>query len=60
MAFGPFLGVNFAMYEKLKEIFVVDSTNIKFYQSFLMALSTGVVASLITNPLEVPKLRMQV
>ncbi len=57
LAFAPFLGISLSLYEKLKELFKLEK-NIKFYQAFSIALITGVVASVVTNPLEVPKLRM--
>lgn len=60
LAFGPFLGINLSLYEKLKQVFQVDSSKIKFHTALGMALITGVVAAVITNPFEVPKVRMQV
>lgn len=58
MAFGPFLGINLSLYEKTKQVFNLDSKSIKLHHSFLMALSTGFVAAIVTNPFEVPKVRM--
>ena len=56
MAFGPFLGINLSLYEKMKQLLNLDSQKIQLHHSFFIALTTGLVASLVTNPLEVPKI----
>ena len=34
--------------------------NIKIWQSFVLSLTSGVISSVVTNPLDVVKIRMQV
>ena len=38
----------------------IDERNIKVWQSFTLSLFSGVIASVVTNPLDVVKIRMQV
>ena len=62
LAFGPYLGIQLMMYENVKKFlgFSSEKKNIGFIKSFLVAFITGNIAAVITNPLDVPKLRMQV
>ncbi len=48
------------MFEKVKDLLGFTQSKISFIQSFMVALITGLIASTLTNPFEVPKLRMQV
>lgn len=61
LAFGPYLGIQLMMYEKVK-IFLGfgEKKKIGFFESFSVAFLTGNLAAFFTNPLDVPKLRMQV
>jgi hypothetical protein len=64
MSFGPLLGVNLMLYERLKTMFGYGSggkgADIPFVTSFSIAMISGTVASLLTNPLDLVKVRMQV
>ena len=59
LSYGTFLSINLAMYERAKRI-MGNRIDIGMYQNFVVALITGIGASLITNPLEVAKVRLQV
>lgn len=60
LSFGPFTGLNMATYDKLKQWTGYYNTQIPFFHSFLMSSVSGFVASIITNPIDVVKVRMQV
>lgn len=64
MSFGPLLGVNLMLYERLKKWFGYGTSGkgveIPFTVSFAVAMISGTVASLLTNPLDLVKVRMQV
>lgn len=59
LSFGPMLGINLMLYEKLKKVFGVEK-NGSIVQSFAIAFTSGTIASLITNPFDLVKVRMQV
>jgi len=52
------MGISLSFYEFVKEYFGFKKGEIKGWQSFGIALASGITASVITNPLEIPKLRM--
>ena len=60
VAFGPFIGINMMTYEKLKEYFKKEKVPITFVQSFMMAFISGILASVVTSPLDIARLRMQI
>lgn len=59
LSFGPLLGINLMLYEKLKKAFGVDKQAV-FWRNFLIAFFSGSIASLVTNPMDLVKVRMQV
>ena len=59
LAFGPFIGTNLMMYEKAKQLFGFKQ-DVTMLQNFVVAFFTGTIASLITNPMDIAKVRMQV
>lgn len=72
-SFGPFSALYFLFYEKLKGLVVQNDPNtylqkvkesshvqIGFFQSMICSMFAGAAASLITNPLDLVKLRLQV
>lgn len=60
LSFGPFTGINLALYDKIKNYMGWKNDTITFSQSFSLAFSTGIIACIITNPVDVVKVRMQV
>ena len=76
MSFGPFSALYFLFYEKLKEravnftvqdyrnkmkdAEVAKKQDISFGQAMFCSMQAGVMASFLTNPLDMAKLRMQV
>lgn len=59
-SFGPFSALYFLFYEKFKEFFVGDKKEIKFLPSLVCASGAGTLAAVMTNPLDIAKVRMQV
>mmetsp|Transcript_7357 Transcript_7357/g.13632 ORF Transcript_7357/g.13632 Transcript_7357/m.13632 type:complete len:301 (-) Transcript_7357:5235-6137(-) len=59
-SFGPFSALYFSFYETFTKFLVVPGSDISLGQSLLCAASAGSLASWITNPLDMAKLRMQV
>lgn len=60
LSFGPFTGISIALYDKLKYWFGYDERSIAFHQSLILSALSGSVASIVTNPIDVVKVRMQV
>lgn len=60
LSFGPFTGISLALYDKLKYWFGYEDKAINFFQSMLLSGISGIVASAVTNPIDVVKVRMQV
>lgn len=60
LAFGPFVGINLMLYEKVKRFLNVDASNPQFLKTISTAFITGSIASFLTNPFDIAKLRMQV
>ena len=74
ISFGPFSALYFMFYEKMKGLFVnndVDTylnkvqkgskeSDIGFFPSMFCSMVAGGAASVITNPLDMAKLRLQV
>jgi len=60
LSFGPFTGISLALYDKLKVWFGFTWGEQTFAQSMLLSGISGVVASIVTNPIDVVKVRMQV
>ncbi len=59
LSYGTFLSINLAMYERAKRL-MGNRTDLGMLQNFFVAFVTGIGASLITNPLEVARVRLQV
>ena len=59
-SFGPFSALYFVFYEKFKEVLVGKQKEIGFVQSLVSASCAGALASFVTNPLDIAKVRMQV
>lgn len=59
-SFGPFSALYFTFYETFKHAMVASDADITFQQSLICSASAGSLASWITNPLDMAKLRMQV
>jgi hypothetical protein len=59
-SFGPFSALYFLFYEKLKEFCVGEQKEIGFLASLTCASTSGALASFLTNPLDIAKVRMQV
>lgn len=59
-SFGPFSALYFALYEKFKFMTVGEQKEIGFWPSLLCAGIAGSIASVVTNPLDMAKVRMQV
>lgn len=74
-SFGPFSALYFTFYETLKGFFIENdakaylersqdegkkSSEISGFHSMLCSMGAGSLASLVTNPLDMAKLRMQV
>lgn len=69
LSFGPYTGIHLALYDKFKSKknsnkFLVwyqfESENLKIHESFILAFSSGIIASVVTNPMDIVKVRMQV
>jgi len=75
MSFGPFSAFYFMFYEKFKGLVVVNDPesymkkinresevkqDIGFAESMFCSMMAGACASILTNPLDIAKLRMQV
>lgn len=60
LAFGPFAGISLATYDKLKFLCGFDKQQIGFKESFGLSSVSGVVASVLTHPIDVVKVRLQV
>lgn len=60
LAFGPFTGISIALYDKLKFWFGFEDKAIAFHQSLMLSSISGIVASAVTNPIDVVKVRMQI
>ena len=60
LSFGPFIGTNLMLYEKLKKWMQSEGKDHGFFRSFSASLVTGMAASLLTNPFDVARFRMQV
>jgi len=61
LSYGPFSALYFLFYEEMKK-YCINSNNIKditFLQSLCCSAGAGALASYITNPLDLVKLRMQ-
>jgi hypothetical protein len=59
-SFGPFSALYFMFYEYLKKWTIKDRKEIGFAESMFCSGAAGSLASWITNPLDMAKLRMQV
>ena len=59
-SFGPFSALYFFFYENFKHIMVGNHKEINFGNSLFCAGTAGSLASFLTNPLDMAKLRMQV
>lgn len=60
MAFGPFLGFSIAFYDKVKNLLGYDKVKIGFWQSIILSTTSGVFGAVVTNPIDIVKVRMQV
>src|SRR3990167_6841781 len=60
LSFGPFTGISMATYDKLKDWLVKDVSKQSYWQSFLLSAVSGVAASVVTHPMDIVKVRMQV
>ncbi len=59
LSFGPFIGTNLMLYEKFKQ-YLGSNNDSGFFKNFAVAFCTGTIASFLTNPLDIAKVRMQV
>jgi hypothetical protein len=61
MSYGPFSALYFLFYEELKKYSIESkkSKDITFLESLVYSAGAGALASYITNPLDLVKLRMQ-
>lgn len=59
-SFGPFSALYFLFYENFKKRVVQEGDNITFTSSLLCSGLAGTLASWLTSPLDMAKLRMQV
>lgn len=59
-SFGPFSAIYFSVYEYFKKKTVLQNKEIGLYESIFCAGIAGSIASYITNPLDIAKVRMQV
>ncbi len=60
LAFGPFAGISLATYDKLKFMCGFDKQQIGFTESLGLSSVSGVIASVLTHPIDVVKVRLQV
>jgi len=60
LSFGPFNGISMATYDQLKYWLVKDPKQQSYLQSFLLSAISGAVASIVTHPMDIVKVRMQV
>lgn len=75
LSFGPFTGIHLAFYDKFKSkpiiiqilahrVDILGLNNLErpitFFESFLLSSASGFIASIVTNPLDIVKTRMQV
>lgn len=60
LTFGPFTGISLALYDLFKNKWAGPEGSLGLGQSFLMSSTAGLIASVVTNPLDVVKVRMQV
>jgi len=60
LSFGPFSGLYLMSYEFLKKEFIKPGSHVGLFESTFMAGMAGCFASVLTNPLDIAKLRMQV
>ena len=76
LSFGTYFGINLMIYEHFKDQIkrerlrqrekqpITDErlvrVELRLWENLLLSFSSGVVASVATNPLDVPKLRMQI
>jgi len=58
-SFGPFSALYFMFYEKFKYWAVGPQKEISFWPSLLCSAAAGSISSVITNPLDMAKVRMQ-
>ena len=59
LSYGTFVAFNLSCYEKIKSLIRISNEH-EFVNNFVVALATGSFASLLTNPLDIVKVRMQV
>lgn len=60
MSFGPYNGLSLALYEYLKRAFPVDERSRSYVQSFFFCALSGSAAAIVTHPMDIVKVRMQV
>ena len=60
LSFGPYNGLSLALYEFLKREFPEDERTRSYLQSFLFCAISGSVAAIVTHPMDIVKVRMQV
>ena len=60
LAFGPFAGISLATYDKLKHLSGYGKKQIGFRESLMLSSASGVIASVLTHPIDVVKVRLQV
>ena len=59
LSFGPTIGINLLFYEKIKK-YLFSERKASTFEHFLIAFSSSVIGSIIINPIEISKIRMQV
>ncbi|KAL4440759.1 hypothetical protein ABPG74_013740 [Tetrahymena malaccensis] len=59
-SFGPYSALYFMFYEKFKKAVCIDPKQPSFLESLTLAGLAGSIASTLTNPLDVSKVRIQV
>jgi len=63
MSYGPFSAFYFLFYEEMKKVCIKSNSkekDITFIQSLFCSAGAGAIASYITNPLDLIKLRLQI
>ena len=60
LAFGPFTGISLATYDKLKHMLGLYDKKIGVKESILLSATSGMVAGIATNPIDIVKVRLQV